>query len=95
MVKEKTNRIREDIDSRTLSKYDRLIKQGLAVVQEINGMCMGCNLSVPVGDLNRIMSAKIEPICPNCGKFLAVANVIEDITKKEMGESAQIHSVAN
>lgn len=91
VVKEKVNLLREKIDLTTLSRYDRLTKQGLAVVQEMNGMCLGCNLSIPVGDLNRIRIGKMEPSCPNCGKFLAIAALVEEMindTETESGMSA-------
>ena len=64
--------LRSRIDAQTLSRYDRLIKQGLSVVQLRGGMCLGCNLSIPVGDINRIKANNAEPICPNCGKFVVV-----------------------
>ena len=79
LVKEKVDSLREKIDESILSRYDRLTKQGLAVVQEMNGMCLGCNLSIPVGDLNRIRTGKMEPSCPNCGKFLAIAPLVKEI----------------
>ena len=71
-IKKKIESIREQLDTIMLSRYDRLVRQGLAVVQEMNGMCLGCNLSIPVGDLNRMKTQKMEAICPNCGKFLVV-----------------------
>ena len=80
-VKEKVNSLRKKIDVPILSRYDRLTKQGLAVVQEMNGMCLGCNLTIPVGDLNRIKTEKMDPICPNCGKFLATSLPMEETHK--------------
>ena len=72
-VGDKMSSIRRLIDENTLVRYDRLIRQGLAVVQEKNSMCRGCNLSIPVGDLNRIRAEKTDPNCPNCGRFLVVS----------------------
>lgn len=71
-IRARIQAIRTKLDPATLSRYDRLIKQGLTVVHEKNGMCMGCNLTIPVGDLNRIRSRKADSVCPHCGKFLAV-----------------------
>ncbi len=69
-ILEKISKIREKIDGETLSRYDRLIKQGLGVVQLRNGMCLGCNLSIPIGDINRMNVGNMDPICPNCGIFI-------------------------
>ena len=80
-VCEKKESMRNQLDLNTLSRYDRLIKQGLAVVQEINGMCMGCNLTIPVGDRNRILNQKAEPVCQNCGKFVVVSQVMDEIKR--------------
>jgi predicted nucleic acid-binding Zn-ribbon protein len=78
-VHDKVNDIREKLDKLTLSRYDRLQNQGLAVVHERNGMCLGCNMVIPAGDLNRIKSRKMEEICPHCGKFILLAEIWEDI----------------
>jgi predicted nucleic acid-binding Zn-ribbon protein len=71
-IRNKLEKLRNSIDAQTLSRFDRLIKQGLSVVQLRGGMCLGCNLSIPVGDINRIKANNAEPICPNCGKFVIV-----------------------
>ena len=76
-IRKKIEQLRELISANYQSRYDRLIKQGIAVVQELNGMCMGCNLVIPVGDLNRIKNEKTDPVCPNCGKFVLVAGALE------------------
>jgi len=68
----KLEKLRENIDIQTLSRYDRMNQKGLCVVHLKNGMCLGCNLSIPIGDINRMKSGNTEPICPNCGKFIAV-----------------------
>lgn len=60
------------INADCLARYDRLSKHGLAVVQVVNNQCMGCNLSIPQGDMNRMRSSRSEPICPNCGVYLAL-----------------------
>ena len=53
-----------------LARYDRLSRHGLGVVPLMNEMCMGCNMSIPRGDLNRMKANKLELICPNCGRYL-------------------------
>ena len=69
-IRDKVAIIREGIDKQTLSRFDRMIKQGVSVVQLRNGMCLGCNLSIPIGDINRMKVGNMDPICPNCGKFI-------------------------
>ena len=86
VLEAKVTSLRKDIDGNTLSRYDRLVRQGVAVVQEMNGMCLGCNLSIPIGDLNRIQSQKIDPICPNCGKFLVTTQVRDAMISESASE---------
>ncbi len=64
--------VREKIHVDSLARYDRLSRHGLAIVQLKSGMCMGCNMSVPKGDLNRMLAGKAEAICPNCGRYLSL-----------------------
>ena len=62
---------RESIDVDTLARYDRLAKHGLSIVKVRNGMCLGCNMTIPVGDLNRMKADESRaPVCPNCARFL-------------------------
>ncbi len=65
-------KLRADINVDSLARYDRLSRHGLAIVQLKSGMCMGCNMSVPQGDLNRMQSGKADPVCPNCGRYLSL-----------------------
>ena len=62
--------LRETIDTDALARYDRLARHGLAVVQLRGSMCMGCNMTVPQGDLNRMRAEQELPVCPNCGHYL-------------------------
>jgi len=66
-VTDEIAQLRERIDGHWLARYDRLARHGLGVVRVVSGLCMGCNITIPVGDLNRIRSGKVEPLCPNCG----------------------------
>lgn len=81
-IQDKISEIRNQIDERTLSRYDRLIKQGLGVVQEKNNMCLGCNLMIPIGDLNRMKAKQTESICPHCGKFIVMSEIWNELVKK-------------
>ncbi len=62
--------LRLQIPPELLSRYDRLSRQGLAVVKIHHGMCLGCNIGIARGDINRILAGKLEPVCPHCGKFV-------------------------
>jgi predicted nucleic acid-binding Zn-ribbon protein len=70
VLKDRHAKIRQNLDADTLAKYDRLARLGLAVVELNGSMCLGCHMSIPAGDLNRIHNANIDPVCPNCGHFL-------------------------
>lgn len=69
-LKQREKELREKINVDTLARYDRLSRHGLGVVRIQGGMCMGCNMSIPQGDLNRMQKAAQESICPNCGRYL-------------------------
>ena len=63
--------IRESVDVDSLARYDRLSTHGLAVVTLNSGMCMGCNMTIPVGDINRMMADNNKPpTCPHCARFV-------------------------
>ena len=64
--------LRGQINNDTLAKYDRLSKLGLAVVELNGSMCLGCHMSIPAGDLNRMFKNESTPACPNCGRFLSL-----------------------
>ena len=69
-LKRRQGELRGQIDNDTLAKYDRLSKIGLAVVEVNGNMCLGCHMSIPAGDLNRMIKKETTPACPNCGRFL-------------------------
>ncbi len=64
--------LRKQVREDPLARYDRLAKTGVAVAVVRNGVCMGCAMSIPQGDLNRIIAGKSQPVCPNCGRYLAL-----------------------
>ena len=41
------------------------------VVSVKDGMCTGCYIMIPRGDLNRIAAGKADPVCPNCGTYIS------------------------
>jgi predicted nucleic acid-binding Zn-ribbon protein len=69
-IREQVNALRAQIEVDYLGRYDRLTRHGLGVVEVLHGMCMGCNMAIPQGDLNRMKAATAEPVCPHCGLFL-------------------------
>lgn len=66
--------IRTEVSPDLLRRYDLLRKRGLAVAEEHGGICHGCRLNVPVGDLNRMRKGVRDCICPNCARFLMLSD---------------------
>ena len=73
-LRRRQSELRQQVSPEYLSRFDRLRASGLAVVRVQNGICLGCNIAIARGDLNRIQAGKLESICPHCGKFLAVTD---------------------
>jgi predicted nucleic acid-binding Zn-ribbon protein len=69
-VRSNINDLRAQIPEAILKRYDQLRGSDIAVVKEKDGVCGGCRLSVPKGDLNRMHRGAAPWVCPNCGKFL-------------------------
>ena len=65
-ISTKRRRIPEEL----LARYDRLTQFGPSVVVVKSGMCLGCNLCIPQGDLNRMVNGSVDPVCPHCNRFL-------------------------
>jgi predicted nucleic acid-binding Zn-ribbon protein len=61
-----SDQVRPDI----LSRFNRLAAHGAAVVAVNSGMCRGCNVAIPQGDMNRMINGSTDPICPHCDRFL-------------------------
>lgn len=72
-LSEKIAGLRKEIDTDYLVRFDRLRRQGLAVSRVNDGVCGGCRLNIPQGELIRMRKASTVPVCPNCGRFLAVS----------------------
>lgn len=69
-LREHVRQLRAALDPDTLARYDRMSRQRVAVVVVRQGMCMGCNMVIPKGNLNHIATGKAEPICPYCGCYV-------------------------
>lgn len=61
---------RQGLNPELLRRYDQLRRNGVAVVREKDGVCGGCRLKVPKGDLRRMQRGAIPWVCPNCSRFL-------------------------
>ncbi len=66
--------LRQAMDADTLRRYDRLRQQGLAVAKLHEGVCNGCRLNIPQGEIIRMKKVEGIPGCPNCGRFLAMVD---------------------
>ena len=67
-------RLREGVPTSVLKRFDGYRRQqGVAIVREVDGVCLGCHLNVPQGDLNRMRREEMEWLCPNCGRFLLLS----------------------
>jgi len=65
--------LREKIDPDLLARYDKLRRRhsdSPALVNEIKGVCTGCWLNVPIGDLRSMRNGNQPWVCPNCAKIL-------------------------
>jgi len=68
-------RLRALIPPVTLKRYTNCRRQnGVAVVREVEGVCLGCHLNIAHGDLNRMLRLEMEWLCPNCGRFLVLSH---------------------
>ncbi|OGV76796.1 MAG: hypothetical protein A3K19_17470 [Lentisphaerae bacterium RIFOXYB12_FULL_65_16] len=67
-------KLRRGIPGQSLKRYDALRRSGLGAVRETNGLCRGCSLNVPLGDLRRMRRGEMEWLCPNCGRYLLISS---------------------
>jgi uncharacterized protein len=73
-IEAKIARLRTSLDDECLRRFDRLRKQGMAVAKLEAGTCGGCRLNIPQGEVIRMRKSETPPACPNCGKFLLIAD---------------------
>lgn len=66
--------LRKSVDASLLSKYDRIkqSKKGLAVVECVDGVCMGCHMHVPPQLFNELVRGDKLIICPTCQRIIYV-----------------------
>jgi predicted nucleic acid-binding Zn-ribbon protein len=72
-LNEKRERLTKDIDPATLEIYRELRKQrGTAVAKVQQGTCLGCRISLPVSELQRVRGGSLVR-CSTCGRILFLA----------------------
>ena len=65
-----------DIAPSIVTQYERVRKahQGYAVAKVERGMCVGCRLTLPTKELQRVRTAQEPVTCSSCGRILYMMN---------------------
>ncbi|MFC2069729.1 zinc ribbon domain-containing protein [Chloroflexota bacterium] len=72
-LKDKRQHLIDTFDSQTVEIYQELRKQrGTAVAKVQQGTCLGCRISLPVSDLQRVKGGGMVR-CSSCGRILFLA----------------------
>ena len=74
MLNQKRTGLLEDIPPTILSTYEALLERrgGHAVARVERGMCEGCRLVLPTGEVSRARSSDTIHPCSSCGRILLV-----------------------
>ena len=66
------NSLAEQVPVDELKLYHSLLasRGGLAVVTVERGMCMGCRITLPIHELQRVRTAKDMVFCSSCRRIL-------------------------
>ena len=69
----------EEIEPVLIARYAKLVEKrnGTAVVEARQGVCMGCFMSIPPQQLNEIMLGDQLHLCPTCQRILYVKTTEE------------------
>lgn len=67
---EKIDNLKTEVPDRMLKHFSRFRRNGVGITKEVDGRCRACNMVIPQGTLNRMNSAKEEPVCPTCQVYL-------------------------
>ncbi len=72
MLRSKRQEIASACTPVLLAQYEglRRVKQGQAVAKMEHGTCMGCRVTLPVRELQRVRNATNPVLCPICGRML-------------------------
>lgn len=67
----KHNKLAKDVQGSMIKRYDKLLKKrnGLAVVQVIDGVCQGCFMAIPPQQFNEIRKGDQMHSCPTCQRI--------------------------
>ena len=67
----KRNKLAKDVQDSTMKRYDKLLKKrnGLAVVQVVDGVCQGCFMAIPPQQFNEIRKGEQMHSCPTCQRI--------------------------
>jgi predicted nucleic acid-binding Zn-ribbon protein len=67
----KRNQLRNDINSETLTHYDRVLRlRGSGVAEVCNGKCSACNVLLRPQELQEALSQEVVMTCSSCGRIL-------------------------
>ncbi len=67
----KHTKLSKDIQGSLMKRYDKLLKKrnGIAVVQVIDGVCQGCFMAIPPQQYNEIRKGDQMHSCPTCQRI--------------------------
>ncbi|RUM36416.1 MAG: hypothetical protein DSY50_02540 [Desulfobulbus sp.] len=68
----KHNKLAADLQGSRMKRYEKLLKKrnGLAVVEVIDGVCQGCFMAIPPQQFNEIRKGEQLFSCPTCQRIL-------------------------
>ena len=74
-LKAKRQQLTSDIAPPLVTQYEQLRRtcQGQAVAKVERGMCVGCRLTLPTKELQRVRTAREPVVCSSCGRILYVS----------------------
>ena len=60
------------LDEEIIYKFEKIVKkkEGIGIVSIRNGVCMGCNMSLPPQFINDVRREEAIIFCPNCSRIL-------------------------
>lgn len=66
--------VAQDLPGSLLRQYQQLFKRrgGLALVQALNGACLGCHMQLPPQQYNSLLRVAALQSCPHCNRLLYV-----------------------
>ncbi len=71
-VTKKRDELAAELQGAILKRYNMLLskRDGLAVVQAIDGVCQGCFMSIPPQQFNEVRKGSKMNLCPTCQRIL-------------------------